>query len=890
MPSCPQCHAPLPADAPEGLCPACLLKRGLEANTWAGETQPTDPAAAAAPRERREKWTPPTLEELAPFFPDLDLLEFLGRGGMGAVYKARQKSLDRIVALKILPPAIGQDAAGGEFAARFTYEAQAMARLNHPHIVTIYEFGQRQAPGLQGDKARASASPLNASVPQSLGASSLYFFLMEFVDGLTLRHLINARTLRPQDALAIVPQICDALQYAHDRGIIHRDIKPENILLTRDGQIKIADFGLAKLIGSAAPDAGAPNSPAVTGVAGTPAYMAPEQARTPAAVDHRADIYALGVVFYQLLTGELPKDGGMFVPPSKKVHIDIRLDEIVLRALEKSPDLRYQNATQLKTEVETVISTPPAVPAPPPPVAAVDKPVLPRPRLSKLAVVGALWSGLFFVALLVLVMVKLRPHIAPAWSGGEVEWYPFKLALLSLCAIGLSAVVGTTICGLVSTLRIRRSHGTLTGLPLALYDLLVFPLLTLDTIIWLVLYAIMSYIVTFQNVRALFGQGPEIFNYVVFVWPGTLILSALLDTLIVWIAWTVARPPSSPASPKVPPHKPLPPAPGATVAAASPPAAASRSKYRTPIAVALFHVLLFILALIFFAYVVPYYRSRFATLSMHLPLATQWTLGTSYFIQRWACVFILPLLAVDSALCFLAYHLGGRRLLHVYSFLLLVFLGIGVLASAFALRLPDSYGTSARPAESLPSRTFRPIREYTITREKADAQGLVFFSLADARALTPPFPVKFTSTVWVTVNNVRPVEGYSFIEITPELKQWATANHVDLVVHFDEKQWDWQALETKIRDRTSAKTLSFDTTTPLQVADFLAAPRRNWSDVEVDEYQDHAYVPHVATWFSYTAPPYDAAFLNRDGAIGILRMTPDPNANAIDVRVKTVDQ
>ena len=129
------------------------------------------------------------------------------------------------------------------------------------------------------------------------------------------------------------------------------------MLLTREGQIKIADFGLAKLVGSAG-SAAATDSPVYTGVAGTPAYMAPEQATAPAAVDHRADIYALGVVFYQLLTGELPQGGGSFVPPSRKVQIDVRLDEIVLRALEKSPSLRYQNATQFKTEIETLVATP----------------------------------------------------------------------------------------------------------------------------------------------------------------------------------------------------------------------------------------------------------------------------------------------------------------------------------------------------------------------------------------------------------------------------------------------------------------------------------------------------------------------------------------------------
>ena len=172
---------------------------------------------------------------------------------------------------------------------------------------------------------------------------------MEFVDGLTLRQLLDAGKLAPQEALAIVPQICEALQYAHDKGVVHRDIKPENILMDRSGQVKIADFGLAKLVGREAKDF------TLTGagqVMGTPHYMAPEQIEHPQEVDHRADIYSLGVVFYQMLTGELPI--GRFAPPSKKVQIDVRLDEVVLRALEKEPELRYQQASEIKTDVETI--------------------------------------------------------------------------------------------------------------------------------------------------------------------------------------------------------------------------------------------------------------------------------------------------------------------------------------------------------------------------------------------------------------------------------------------------------------------------------------------------------------------------------------------------------
>jgi hypothetical protein len=176
--------------------------------------------------------------------------------------------------------------------------------------------------------------------------------------------------MTPQQALAMVPQICDALQYAHDQGVVHRDIKPENILIDRHGSIKIADFGLAKLVGRQA----GRRLTQTEQIMGTPNYMAPEQIENPGEVDHRADIYALGVVFYELLTGELPV--GRFPPPSKKVQIDVRLDDVVLRTLEKEPGLRYQQASELKSDVESLSpggpgpavrsDEPPAAPSPSP--------------------------------------------------------------------------------------------------------------------------------------------------------------------------------------------------------------------------------------------------------------------------------------------------------------------------------------------------------------------------------------------------------------------------------------------------------------------------------------------------------------------------------------------
>ena len=307
---CPNCGAPLPEQAPQGLCPRCL---------FAGLAVPTEGGAGAAAQVPSQ-----TPEELAPHFPQLEILECLGRGGMGVVYKARQKSLNRVVALKLLAPERVTDA---KFAERFTHEAQALAALNHPNIVTIHDFGQ---------------------------AGGFYFLLMEFVDGVNLRQAMKAGRFTPEQALAIVPPVCEALQYAHEHGIVHRDIKPENLLLDKEGRVKIADFGIAKMLGNGTdttvPDEGLRAGTHAT-AAGTPQYMAPEQKEHRVA-DHRADIYSLGVVLYEMLTGELPAE--KLQPPSRKVQIDVRLDEIVLRALEKTPELRFATAAEFRTQVETL--------------------------------------------------------------------------------------------------------------------------------------------------------------------------------------------------------------------------------------------------------------------------------------------------------------------------------------------------------------------------------------------------------------------------------------------------------------------------------------------------------------------------------------------------------
>ncbi len=305
---CPTCGRPVPPESPAALCPACLM---------AGAMQPTGGAAPA----------PPSLDAVAHAFPQLEIISLLGAGGMGAVYKARQPGLDRLVALKILPESLAADPA---FAQRFEREGRLLARLHHPNIVTVYDSGR---------------------------AGPFFYLLMEYVEGVNLRQAMQAAPFEPAQALALVPRICEALQYAHDEGVLHRDIKPENILLDAKGRVKLADFGIAKLMGDPAADLtdaarGTGHTAEPTLALGTPRYMAPEQRVTPSAVDHRADIYSLGVVFYELLTGRTPEAN--FLPPSTVARIDARVDSIVKQALEVERERRQKTAAELKTQVEDV--------------------------------------------------------------------------------------------------------------------------------------------------------------------------------------------------------------------------------------------------------------------------------------------------------------------------------------------------------------------------------------------------------------------------------------------------------------------------------------------------------------------------------------------------------
>jgi len=274
----------------------------------------------AAPTGGAPRVDPREVELLLPQFEVHDLL---GQGGMGAVFKARHRQKRRWVALKLLFP---RPSAEHAFAERFAREARALESLHHPNIVALHESGEVQG---------------------------RLFLAMEYVDGRTLRDLLRTGQLAPATTFEIVRQLCDALEAAHAQGFVHRDIKPENLLLNNLGTVKLADFGLAKLRSLELPQR------TLTGeleTMGTPHYMAPEQIENPRSVDQRADIFSLGVLFYELLTGELPL--GRFPPPSKLSSIDSRIDELILRALDKSPARRQQSAAQFRAELAHILSTP----------------------------------------------------------------------------------------------------------------------------------------------------------------------------------------------------------------------------------------------------------------------------------------------------------------------------------------------------------------------------------------------------------------------------------------------------------------------------------------------------------------------------------------------------
>jgi excisionase family DNA binding protein len=299
--TCPTCEHAIPADAPEGLCPRCLVEAGLQASL------------ASALGHGPQAMTLPSVAELDDALPHLDVLELVGRGGMGAVYKGRDPKLDRLVAIKVLPPELADDS---QFTERFAREARAVARLDHPNVVRIHAFSEEE---------------------------ELPHLVLEYVEGQNLRGLMADGPLPVEGALDLLAQIAAGLAYAHEQGVVHRDVKPENVLVGDDGRVRLADFGLAKV--AAGRHSLSYSLTASRQVMGTVHYMAPEQIEAPDRVDERADVFAFGVLAYEVLTGRLPL--GRFAAPSRYARTSHAIDQLVFRCLEREPEDRLRNAGEV---------------------------------------------------------------------------------------------------------------------------------------------------------------------------------------------------------------------------------------------------------------------------------------------------------------------------------------------------------------------------------------------------------------------------------------------------------------------------------------------------------------------------------------------------------------
>ncbi len=259
----------------------------------------------------------PEPSDLAPLFPAYEIHDLIATGGMGAVYRAVQKSLDRTVAIKILPMEFSEDA---EFCAGFEAEAKAMARLNHPNLIAVYDFGE---------------------------VNGMLFIVMEFVPGKSIYHSAYGKAIDPLEVIRLVTGVCNGLAHAHENGILHRDIKPSNILLTSQAEPKIGDFGLARPVER--------KTQAGEEIFGTPGYTAPEVVDTPALVDHRADLFSVGILLHELLTGKLPDDDTR--PTSVIAGCDARFDAIIRRATDPIPANRYSSAAQIASELQKITAS-----------------------------------------------------------------------------------------------------------------------------------------------------------------------------------------------------------------------------------------------------------------------------------------------------------------------------------------------------------------------------------------------------------------------------------------------------------------------------------------------------------------------------------------------------
>src|SRR6266511_1622794 len=328
---CGKCGAKISSDAPEGLCTGCVLETALGTLPDASVAAVADCGSAKAvdATETTQSKTKARAAKILGELGDYELLEEVGRGGQGVVFRARQKSLNRIVALKVI--GLGQWATKAHLK-RFRLEAEAAASLDHPCIVPIYEVGERDGQ---------------------------CYFSMKFVEGGQLDEVVKHTPLSIRQAVELIAKVARTVHYAHEHGILHRDIKPGNILLDAKGEPHLTDFGLARLVESES------SVTQTLDVLGTPSYMAPEQAvGNNAAVTSVTDVYGLGAVLYQLLTGHPPFAGGTTYETIKLLEdteprpprllnpkVDRDLSTICLKCLEKDPKRRYSSALALAEDL-----------------------------------------------------------------------------------------------------------------------------------------------------------------------------------------------------------------------------------------------------------------------------------------------------------------------------------------------------------------------------------------------------------------------------------------------------------------------------------------------------------------------------------------------------------
>jgi predicted Ser/Thr protein kinase len=330
---CSECGAELPTGTPKGLCSRCALLGALEMSNGESQILQTEDNANASPARSA---TPIGQLPTSRYFGDYELLQEIARGGMGVVYKARQQSLNRVVAVKML--LFGANA-GADFIKRFRVEASAAAALQHPNIVAIHEVGVREGE---------------------------HFLVMDFVEGSNLARLAKEQTLPPKRAAQYLKTIAEAIHYAHEHGILHRDLKPSNVLIDANDQPRVTDFGLAKVLTTDSQLSTDHAHLTQTGhILGSPGYMPPEQAGGGRGkVSRRSDVYSLGAMLYHLLTGRPPFGGGSISETLKQVEtqepvslrllnpgVPLDLETICLKCLEKDPGRRYQTSMELSEEL-----------------------------------------------------------------------------------------------------------------------------------------------------------------------------------------------------------------------------------------------------------------------------------------------------------------------------------------------------------------------------------------------------------------------------------------------------------------------------------------------------------------------------------------------------------